>query len=203
MLDTAISARTDIKDKRLLRGFAYVNGKWTSGETGGSFAVTDPATGAHLGDVAALSPKQATEAVDSAHAAFSVWAHLLPQERAAVLEDAQGPELSPDTLDEALGRHYDRQRVLFYSAESLRNSARDRTPPETFASLQDDIFHGVIDICDEDHPSSLACLKAAVVAAGQVSAGGNALYAVSAVADRQGICHQLANDDRLTWVKKP
>ncbi|MBU2890609.1 NAD-dependent succinate-semialdehyde dehydrogenase [Celeribacter halophilus] len=85
MLDTAISARTDIKDKRLLRGFAYVNGKWTSGETGGSFPVTDPATGAHLGDVAALSPKQATESVDSAHAAFSVWAHLLPQERAAVL----------------------------------------------------------------------------------------------------------------------
>ncbi len=85
MLDTAISARTDIEDKRLLRGFAYVNGKWTTGETGDSFPVHDPATGAHLGDVAALTATQASEAVDSAHAAFSVWAMLLPQERAAVL----------------------------------------------------------------------------------------------------------------------
>ncbi|MCA0044930.1 NAD-dependent succinate-semialdehyde dehydrogenase [Celeribacter litoreus] len=85
MLDTAISARTDIEDKRLLRGFAYVNGKWTTGDTGDSFPVHDPATGAHLGDVAALTATQASEAVDSAHAAFSVWAMLLPQERAAVL----------------------------------------------------------------------------------------------------------------------
>ncbi|SFJ80632.1 NAD-dependent succinate-semialdehyde dehydrogenase [Celeribacter neptunius] len=85
MRDTAISARTDIEDKRLLRGFAYVNGKWTSGETGDSFAVTDPATGAHLGDVAALSAGQASACVDAAQAAFSAWAALLPQERAAVL----------------------------------------------------------------------------------------------------------------------
>lgn len=124
------------------------------------------------------------------------------------LMDAYGDHLgkkvdAPDSLDEALGRHYDRQRVLFYSAESLRNFARDRTPPETFESLQDDIFHGVIDICEGEHPNGLARLKSAIIAAGQVSAGGNALFAVSAVAERQGICHQLANDDRLTWVKKP
>jgi len=34
-----------------------------------------------------------------------------------------------------LEEHYNRQRVLFYSAESLRNFARDRTPPCTFGSL--------------------------------------------------------------------
>lgn len=85
MRDTAISARTDIGDKRLLRGFSYVNGKWTSGEAGACFAVTDPATGAHLGDIAALSAAQSTAAVDAAQAGFPAWSRHLPQDRAAVL----------------------------------------------------------------------------------------------------------------------
>ncbi|GAB7080900.1 ABC-three component system protein [Megalodesulfovibrio paquesii] len=106
-------------------------------------------------------------------------------------------------LDGHLCRHYDRQRVLFYSAESLRNFARDRTPPKTFESLQEDIFFGVIDTCDDDHADALARLRATVHSAGQVAAGGNALYAISRVADRQGICHQLANVGRLNWIKKP
>ncbi|WP_339694274.1 NAD-dependent succinate-semialdehyde dehydrogenase [Celeribacter baekdonensis] len=85
MRDTAISARSDIGDKRLLRGFSYVNGKWTSGEAGACFAVTDPATGSHLGDVAALSAAQSTVAVDAAQASFPAWSQRLPQDRAAVL----------------------------------------------------------------------------------------------------------------------
>ena len=85
MRDTAISARSDIGDKRLLRGFSYVNGKWTSGEAGACFAVTDPATGSHLGDVAALSAAQSTAAVDAAQASFPAWSQRLPQDRAAVL----------------------------------------------------------------------------------------------------------------------
>ena len=85
MLDTAISARADIDDKRLLRSFAYVNGKWTSGEDNDSFPVHDPATDAHLGDVAALNGAQARQSVDAAQAAFSSWSLTLPQERAACL----------------------------------------------------------------------------------------------------------------------
>jgi hypothetical protein len=100
-----------------------------------------------------------------------------------------------------LEEHYNRQRVLFYSAESLRNFARDRTPPLTFESLQDDVYHGVIDINEAAHADALACLRATVSTAGQVDVGGNALVGVTRVADKQGICHQLANDDRLNWVK--
>ncbi|WP_424363094.1 ABC-three component system protein [Methylocystis parvus] len=123
------------------------------------------------------------------------------------LLDAYGDHLgatvaSTSGLAEHLVRHYDRQRVLFYSAESLRNFARDRTPPETFASLQEDIYHGIIDTCEDDHDDGLARLKEVIKTAGQVAAGGNALFSVSSVADRQGICHQLANDSRLSWVKE-
>lgn len=99
-----------------------------------------------------------------------------------------------------LGAHYDRQRVLFYSAESLRNFARDRTPPLTFDALLDDIYCGVIDVCESDHVDGLERLRATVTTAGKLDISGNALVSVTHVADKQGICHQLANDDRLTWM---
>lgn len=109
-------------------------------------------------------------------------------------------ELTPHPeLDE----HYDRQRVLFYSAESLRNFARDRTPPRTFDSLQSDVYNGVIDVCEASHTDALERLRKTVTAAGQLDVNGNALVGVARVADKQGICHQLANDDRLIWMKQP
>ena len=106
-------------------------------------------------------------------------------------------ELAPHSLLEG---HYNRQRVLFYSAESLRNFARDRTPPQTFDSLQEDVYNGVIDICEAAHSNALKRLRKAVSAAGQLDVSGNALVGVTKVADKQGICHHLANDDRLTWT---
>lgn len=124
------------------------------------------------------------------------------------LLDAYGDHLGkPVAVKEELAshpdleEHYYRQRVLFYSAESLRNFARDRTPPRTFDSLQDDIYYGVIDTFEVAYADALARLRATVSTAGQIDVSGNALVGVTRVADKQGICHQLANDDRLTWRK--
>lgn len=99
-----------------------------------------------------------------------------------------------------LAAHYDRQRVLFYRAESLRNFARDRTPPKTFEALQDDIYHGVIDICESQHADALVRLRATLSSAASIGIDGSALVSVTGPADKQGICHQLANEDRLTWT---
>lgn len=123
--------------------------------------------------------------------------------------DAYGDHLGQDlTASEnldgypVLKEHYNRQRVLFYSAESLRNFARDRTPPRTFNSLQDDIYHGIVDVCESTHPDAFERLRTTVSTAGQLDVSGNALVTVTKVADKQGICHQLANEDRLTWVRE-
>ncbi len=107
-------------------------------------------------------------------------------------------DLAPHSV---LERHYERQRVLFYSAEALRNFARDRTPPHTFDALQNDVFNGVIDTCEASYADALECLRATITAAGALDVSGNALVSVTQVADKQGICHQLANDDRLTWKR--
>lgn len=85
MGSTALTARAEIADKRLVRGFSYIGGKWTAAASGRTFPVTDPATGDTLGAVASLSGEEATRAVDAAEAAFPGWAGRLPQERSALL----------------------------------------------------------------------------------------------------------------------
>lgn len=93
-----------------------------------------------------------------------------------------------------------RQRERFYHAESLRNFARDTVPEGTFDSLQDEIFHGVVEIVESDHENGFERMKATVMQAAKVATTSNALASVIKTQDRQGICHQLANDDRVIWV---
>lgn len=79
--NTQASLHGRLKDKKLLRSFAYVNGAWVSGADGRTIAVIDPANGVHLGEVAALDSAQSLEAVAAADRAFGDWAALLPQQR--------------------------------------------------------------------------------------------------------------------------
>lgn len=112
------------------------------------------------------------------------------------------PLSGPDDLEphEALGKDYLRQRERFYHAESLRNFARDTVPEGTFDQLQDEIHHGVVDVCEGSHDDGFVRMKATITQAAQIALTANPLAAATKTHDRQGICHQLANDDRLTWV---
>lgn len=101
-----------------------------------------------------------------------------------------------------LNRDYLRQRERFYNAESLKNFARDTVPEGTFESLQEEIYHGVIDICEREHSNGFERMKATVGHAATVAATSNPLVSHVKIQDRQGICHQLANNDRLKWVYK-
>ncbi len=123
------------------------------------------------------------------------------------LLDAYGDhlgELVPDfTL---LDRHpplkldFARQRERFYSAEALRNFSRDTVPEGTFASLQDEVFQGVIDIATGRHSSGFERMRATMAQAASIVSTSNPLAPATKIQDRQGICHQLANVDRLTWT---
>jgi hypothetical protein len=96
-----------------------------------------------------------------------------------------------------------RQRISFYKAESLRVYARDSVPPGTFNKLQDDIYSGVIDTAEANHPNGYVRLSSVLSQVGQLDLNRHKLIAVSDIDDRKGICHQLANADRLTWVVQP
>ncbi|GGA26984.1 NAD-dependent succinate-semialdehyde dehydrogenase [Neptunicoccus cionae] len=69
----------------LWRELSYVDGAWQAGVSNEVFAVTDPANGQTLGQVAKLGAQDAREAVSAAQATFAQWSGLLPQERSHIL----------------------------------------------------------------------------------------------------------------------
>jgi succinate-semialdehyde dehydrogenase/glutarate-semialdehyde dehydrogenase len=73
-----------LDDPALLRAEAYVDGAWTSG-AGARFAVTNPATGETLAQVADLDAADARAAIEAAAAALPAWSARTAKERAAVM----------------------------------------------------------------------------------------------------------------------
>jgi len=100
-----------------------------------------------------------------------------------------------------LAAHFGRQREAYYHAEALRVFVRDKVEPGTFESLQDEIYSGVVDTQDAEHPDEYIRVVAVTKAAHQVPLEAHALGGQTMVRDREGICHQLANEDRLSWKK--
>lgn len=100
-----------------------------------------------------------------------------------------------------LAEHFNRQREFFYHAEALRNFARDTVPPGTYEDLQSEVHAGVIDIQESEHSNSYSRLTSVLQGASSLQLTANALISVVKVQDRKGICHQLANEDRLRWKK--
>jgi hypothetical protein len=118
----------------------------------------------------------------------------------AYSDNLERPVNCVSELSSQLSCDFLRQRERFYHAESLRNFARDTVPDGTFESLQNEIFYAVIDICENEHKDGLARMKATISHAATVPVGSNPLKSALRVQDQQGICHQLANKDRLLWV---
>lgn len=99
-----------------------------------------------------------------------------------------------------VGERFRRHRENFYKAESLRVYARDSVPPGTFERLQDDIHAGVIDVVESNYDSGLTRLTKVLSLVGQLDLNRHRLISVVEIDDRKGICHQLANADRIRWM---
>lgn len=115
--------------------------------------------------------------------------------------ERHGEEFTPDLAvrHPKVGAHYLRQRVAFYSAEALRVFARDSVPEGTFDALQEEVLDGVIEVHDALHADGLERLTQVTHTAHALAMTANGLLPVVEVRDRTGICHQLANVDRLGW----
>jgi hypothetical protein len=97
--------------------------------------------------------------------------------------------------------HFSRQREAFYEAEALRIFARDSVPSGTFEALQEDIYGGVVDVHDGPHADGYARVVAVTKSARDLQITANPLISCTKPKDRDGICHQLANDDRFQWTQ--
>lgn len=67
------------------REAAFVNGRWIAADSGKTFAVTNPATGATLGTAPDCGKSETQRAIAAADAAFPVWRAKTAKERAKIL----------------------------------------------------------------------------------------------------------------------
>ncbi len=83
MLDAATDLRSLLKHPDLLRSDAYLAGEWESGAK--TFAVTNPARGDVIAEVADMGRAEAAAAIEAAFEAQQAWAARSAKERANIL----------------------------------------------------------------------------------------------------------------------
>ncbi len=117
-------------------------------------------------------------------------------------DNQQSPDLTLLDKDDRIRNNFLRQRERFYHAESLRSFSRDTVPLGVFEALQNDIFDGVVDTCEASHACNMDRLNATMSQAANVIVDASPLSSVTRPKDKQGMCHQLVNDNRLNWSEK-
>jgi hypothetical protein len=124
---------------------------------------------------------------------FSIIAEQLGAPVSTIADFRGNPEMS---------RLFTRSRVTFYSAEGLKELARDQMADagffETFLQhFADGLFHAYT----KDWPSGLCRLQATVQAAQSLQLEGHVLTPHATPNDREGVCHHLANNGDIIWCK--
>ncbi|MEJ0027687.1 MAG: ABC-three component system protein [Rhizomicrobium sp.] len=119
----------------------------------------------------------------------------------AYSERLQKPVTAAAELTQKLAQHFRRQREAFYHAESLRVFVRDKVEAGTFENLQDEIYKGIIDTRDAAYSDQLERLVAVTDRAQILPLTAHPLVHNTFAEDKHGICHQLANDERITWTE--
>lgn len=74
-----------LKDEKLFRSLAYINGEWVAATDGKTFPVTNPATGEELTTVPDLGVADARIAIEAANTALPGWRERTAGERSAIL----------------------------------------------------------------------------------------------------------------------
>jgi len=113
------------------------------------------------------------------------------------------PDVAAIGMHRRMGRHFERQRRAFYCAEGLREFSKDTVPAGTFEALQEDILCGVQPVADGEHETAFIRVNQVVSQAVQLPLNSNPLASVASTLDRHGVCHQLSNDDKLSWEPEP
>ena len=74
-----------ITDQSLLKHQAYINGQWVAADNGEVFAVTNPADGNVIAEVARCGAAETRRAIDAANTAQRMWREKSAKERAVLL----------------------------------------------------------------------------------------------------------------------
>lgn len=102
--------------------------------------------------------------------------------------------------DPKLRTLFDRSRITFYFAEGLKELARDQmADPQFFSTLLEEFGDGLYHHYTTSGITGLQRLIDTVKASQALQLSNHVLAPHVQAKDREGMCHQLANADRLTW----
>ncbi|MBL8261431.1 MAG: hypothetical protein JNM58_03320 [Xanthomonadaceae bacterium] len=95
---------------------------------------------------------------------------------------------------------FERSRITFYCAEGLKELARDQmADPAFFETLLGEFREGLYYTYTTIGQTGLDRLKDTVKAAQSLQLGGHVLAPHVQAKDREGMCHQMANEGILKW----
>ncbi|MDG0984689.1 MAG: NAD-dependent succinate-semialdehyde dehydrogenase [Planktomarina sp.] len=135
MLDSSTDLKSMLSDPSLLQTQAFINNQWVDGENGATFAVSNPARGDMIAQVADLSRADLARAIDGAEAAQKKWAAQTAKERCNILRNWYNLMMEHQSdlamiltaemgkpLAEAMGEiAYGASFVEFFAEEAKRN----------------------------------------------------------------------------------
>ena len=99
------------------------------------------------------------------------------------------------------GEHFKRQRERFFDADGFKRFYRDNTAKETLPGLEKEIHHGIIETHNLHYDDALRRHDAVMTEAGKLVLSAP-LGPHARVTVKQGYCHHLVNDGKMTWRKK-
>ena len=76
-----------LNDPSLFKTQACIDGQWVDADSGETFAVTNPANGEHLADIASVGAAETRRAMAAAERAMAEWKALPPKTRCDLLEE--------------------------------------------------------------------------------------------------------------------
>lgn len=102
---------------------------------------------------------------------------------------------------QTLSEHFHGCRTDFFMADGLNRFYRDQFPEGAFEHVKDQVHQGVRNTALAPHANGYHRVCATLTqAAGLALAQTEYVYCVQP-GDKSGLCHHLANDDKLKWVQ--
>lgn len=111
------------------------------------------------------------------------------------------PDISSLNSHSNLVEHLHRSRTDYFMADSLNRFYRDQFPAGAFDHVVKHVFDGVIETAETDFPDALARVRETVKNAATLTLSQTEYTRYVEPGDKKGICHHLANDNKLRWVK--
>lgn len=117
--------------------------------------------------------------------------------------EADGAEYTfKSVMEGEYERLMDRARIHFFSAEYLEAFSRDGFPAGCYDKLKAECHDGIDTVFYQKHDDGLRRFLKVTEHSTKVQYDSHPLRHFLQVADRKGLCHQLVNDRKFTWVKK-